>query len=421
MRTFLVVFLFTALGPVASSQRLYWGVIGGTGLTPDFPHFDVSGAADAYGNPAYHFQHLPGPRSLIVGGLLEFQITSNFAVEADILHRPLRTIITDTTFPAGSPSMTTIYKEVAANTWEFPLMLKWNLPSRLVTERVRPFLEGGVAFRTSQDVSGALPSQFGITAGVGAAVHLGNLRVAPTLRYTRWDKETFFPPYPTKGDQLEFLTSVAWATSLSPLHVNGHGLGLGLLGGSSLNGEFYDPTGGVRERIGYLVGASGQLELRQRLALEVDAIYKPLHNSYGEGQGFTVLTWDFPVLAKYHLAKLGPAPFVEAGPSFRATGNLNGYNPSHYGATVGAGVETRTRGAHLSTALRYTRWAKDGFAHALYEDYARTNANIVEVTDSTASISAASSQVLASAQTLAQDGDRLSAEMECFLNAVYAA
>src|SRR5260370_4098625 len=27
------------------------------------------------------------------------------------------------------------------------------------------------------------------------------------------------------------------------------------------------------------------------------------------------------------------APFVEAGPSFRVDGNLNGYNPSHYGAT----------------------------------------------------------------------------------------
>src|ERR1700733_13482117 len=52
---------------------------------------------------------------------------------------------------------------------------------------------------------------------------------------------------------------------------------------------------------------------------------------------------------------------------------------------------------------------------------ARVNANIIEVTDSTAGITAASSQVLASAQTLAQDGNRLSAEMERFLNAVYAA
>jgi len=339
-----VVALSMALGPVASGQRLYWGVIGGTGLTPDFPRYDLSGAADAYGNPAYHFQHLPGSRSWILGGLLEVQLTNRFAIEADILHRPLRTTIIYTTFPAGGPSVTTTNNYLAANTWEFPLMLKWNLPSPLVRGRVRPFLEGGVAFRTSQDVSGALPSQFGMTAGVGAAIHLGKFRLAPTIRYTRWDKETFFPPYPTKDDQLEFLTSVAWGTSSDPLHVNGHRLGLGLLGGLSVNGEFYYPASGVRERIGYLAGASGQLELRHELALEVDAVYKPLRNSFGRGQGFTVLTWDFLVLAKYHVAKLGRAPFVEAGPSFRVSGNLNGYNPSHYGATVGAGMETHAGG-----------------------------------------------------------------------------
>jgi methyl-accepting chemotaxis protein len=59
--------------------------------------------------------------------------------------------------------------------------------------------------------------------------------------------------------------------------------------------------------------------------------------------------------------------------------------------------------------------------HAAAGSAARVTANIVEVTDSTASITAAASQVLASAQSLAQDGNRLAAEMERFLNAVYAA
>src|SRR5438552_16428564 len=90
MRTaWLVVALLMALASAASGQRLYWGVIGGTGLTSDFPRYDVSGAADAYGNPAYHFEHLPDSRSLILGGLLEVQLTSGFAIEAAILHRPL--------------------------------------------------------------------------------------------------------------------------------------------------------------------------------------------------------------------------------------------------------------------------------------------------------------------------------------------
>jgi hypothetical protein len=135
--------------------------------------------------------------------------------------------------------------------------------------------------------------------------------------------------------------------------------------------------------VGFLAGASGQLELRDGLALEADAIYKPLINGMGGGQKFTVLTWDFPVLARYHLAKLGPAAFVEAGPSFRATGNLNGYNPSHLGLTAGVGAETRKGWARLSAALRYTRWEKDGsppnLAPGVETDYQRTNANAVEL------------------------------------------
>jgi hypothetical protein len=384
MRTaWLALALSITLDPAVSGQRLYWGVIGGTGLTPDFPRYDVSTPADVYGNPAVNLVRMPGARSFILGGLLEVQLTSNFAIEANVLHRPLQGISVNTIFPAGAPTVTQRFNFPAANTWEFPLMLKWNLPSPPISGRVRPFLEGGAAFRTSQDDIDALPPQFGLTAGVGAAIHFGKLRVAPTIRYTRWDKDAGFPHYPTKADQVEFLTSVAWGTSTDPVHATGHRLSPGVLVGLSATGEFYNPNTGVKERIGDLGGVSGLLELRQGLALEVDAIYKPLHNGVGGGQGFTVLTWDFPVLAKYHLAKLGRAPFVEAGPSFRAAGNLNGYNPSHFGVTAGSGVEIRRGWALLSAALRYTRWAKDGLPNYLQQggqhDYPRTNVNSVEL------------------------------------------
>jgi hypothetical protein len=306
--TWLVVALLVTLGPVASGQRLYWGVIGGTGLTPDFPRYDVSTPEDVYGNPAATVERFPGPRSFILGGLLEVQLTSTLAIEADALHRSLPGISFNTVFPTGGPSVTTRYNFPTANTWEFPVMLKWNLPSPLIWGRVRPFLEGGPAFRTSQDDVAALPSQFGVTAGVGAALHFGKLRVAPTIRYTRWERDAGFPNYATKADQVEFLTSVAWGTSSDPAHLTGHRLSLGVMGGVNLLGEFYYTGSGVRERVGYLAGASGQLELRPGLALEVDAVYKPLHSSFSAGQGFTVVSWDFPVLAKYHLPKLGRAP-----------------------------------------------------------------------------------------------------------------
>lgn len=105
------------LDPRPAARSSIWGVIGGTGLTVDFPRYDVSGAADAYGNPAYHFQHLPGSRSFIFGGLLEVNLSSGFAIEADILHRPLRTTLVNTLFPSGGPGVTTINHYVAANTW----------------------------------------------------------------------------------------------------------------------------------------------------------------------------------------------------------------------------------------------------------------------------------------------------------------
>ena len=52
---------------------------------------------------------------------------------------------------------------------------------------------------------------------------------------------------------------------------------------------------------------------------------------------------------------------------------------------------------------------------------AHVAANIADVNDSASGITSASSQVLSSAQTLSQDGSRLSAEMERFLAAVRAA
>jgi hypothetical protein len=330
MRTaWLALALVTILDPAASGQRLYWGMIGGTGLTPDFPRYDVSTPANVYGNPAVNVERMPGPRSFILGGLLEVQITSNFAFEADVLYRPLPGISVNTILPAGGPTVTNRYNFPAANTWEFPLMLKWNLPSPLIWGRVRPFLEGGPAFRTSQDDADAPPSQFGLTAGVGAAIHFGKLRVAPTIRYTRWDKDANFPNYPTKADQLEFLTSVAWGTSSDPVHLTGHRLSLGVRGEClypvsfttlpaesgnesaiwpGFRGNWYYAKAWRWRSMPYTSRCTqaAALKLLHSSCCTQAAALKLLHSSFG-----TVLTWDFPLLAKYHLAKLGRAPFVD--------------------------------------------------------------------------------------------------------------
>lgn len=198
LNTWQVIALSMALGAVASGQRLYWGLVGGTNLTPDFPHYDLSTPPDAFGNLGSDFQHLPGPHTAIWGGLLEVQLTGNFAVELNALHRSFPGDSISTVFPASGQAVITRFNFPSANTWEFPVMMKWSLPSPLMWGRVRPFVEGGPAFRTSQDDRSTQPSQFGLTAGVGAAVHFGKLRVAPAIRYNA-GKRTQAPEFSHQG------------------------------------------------------------------------------------------------------------------------------------------------------------------------------------------------------------------------------
>jgi hypothetical protein len=72
-----------------------------------------------------------------------------------------------------------------------------------------------------------------------------------------------------------------------------------------------------------------------------------------------VVTWEFPVLAKYRFSLAIMSPFIEAGPSFRASGNLNGTSPSKGGLTVGVGVEKQVWRMRITPQVRYTRWTRD--------------------------------------------------------------
>ncbi len=115
------------------------------------------------------------------------------------------------------------------------------------------------------------------------------------------------------------------------------------------------------------------VNLRAGLSIETDSIYRPIGTA-----GNSVLTWEFPVLLKYHWGLRGARLFSEAGPSFRASGNLqSSIPPSHYGFTAGAGIEKGAKRIGIAPALRYTRWgegqANSGPRGALY------NPNSVEL------------------------------------------
>jgi len=137
------------------------------------------------------------------------------------------------------------------------------------------------------------------------------------------------------------------------------------------------------------------------------------------GRGFAVVAQEVKALAAQTAKATGDIGVQIAG--VQAATEDSVAIIKEIGATIGRISEIAVAITAAVTVQAATTQEIAEDVHAAAGSAARVAANIVEVTDSTAGITAASSQVLASAQTLAQDGNRLSAEMERFLNAVYAA
>jgi hypothetical protein len=164
-----------------------------------------------------------------------------------------------------------------------------------------------------------------------------------------------------------FLTVIAGM----PLGLLGQDLSVGGIGGGSLTDAVQTETSyNIRtwsQSKDWIAGAVFELRLRSRFSVEVDALYRELrattasvepNGSLNGVSPFPVVSFEFPVLAKYRFGAGTLKPFVEAGPSFRATGNLN-FFPSHHGISAGIGVETHWRGLNIAPVVRYTRWAQD--------------------------------------------------------------
>jgi hypothetical protein len=155
----------------------------------------------------------------------------------------------------------------------------------------------------------------------------------------------------------------------------GQHLSFGIIGGASLTQDFQN------RRVGYPTQvlaystpkrwtAGGMLEVRLplHLSIEVDGLYHELeftragiepNGTLNSISPAPVVTWEFPVLAKYRFFLPMVKPFVEAGPSFRSAGNLNGASPSNHGFTAGVGVEAHVWKLRIAPRVRYSRWARD--------------------------------------------------------------
>jgi hypothetical protein len=162
-------------------------------------------------------------------------------------------------------------------------------------------------------------------------------------------------------------------------------LSVGVVGGASVTDAFSaslvpssfpgnlpgTPVGSVSysQSKDWVLGAMIEWRLTSSWSLEADGLFRTLHmtraslladGTLGSAGPAPVITWEFPILAKYRLLPSARArPFIEGGPSFRTAGNLNGTNPSHFGMSAGVGVEAHWLGLDFAPTLRYTRWAWD--------------------------------------------------------------
>jgi hypothetical protein len=119
----------------------------------------------------------------------------------------------------------------------------------------------------------------------------------------------------------------------------------------------------------WIAGGTVEARLPFGLSFEADALYHELGFTqalYEKSSGTlnsvspaSVVTWEFPILAKYRFSFPLVKPFVDAGPAFRSASNLNSTNPSDHGFAAGLGSEVRVWKLKIAPQFRYLRWAHD--------------------------------------------------------------
>ncbi len=357
----LAVFMTVPAIHQGGAQTLSIGAVGGFGLTSDYGGtgttkriLPVSGTDVIATWTTYTSR-----RTFIAGPKLELRFTERLALEIDALRRPRwRGFQAEFSPPVkfGSELISSLSSSSAETLWEVPILVKYRVPVSGEPRLVSAFVEAGPSFRPW--LYSWREARTGFTGGVGLQFRVGTLRIEPTIRYTRWGAEqSYFGSYTgAKRDQLEFLIGAsAGSSSLRPA-VFGRRLSVGVLGGFGLSGDFPEKEGYASAR-SKLVGVALESAVSGRLLVEFDALYRP--RILSERQRATVLTWEFPVLAKYRINWPRRGSFFELGPSFRSSGNTNGSNPSRYGLTAGVGIDTGTDTLRVAPAVRYTRWAAD--------------------------------------------------------------
>ena len=355
----------------AFAQTLSVGVVGGGSFT------------DAFRDQFFREPGIPAPiigskffspaKDYLAGAILELRFDPHWSLETDGLFRQLHmtsaAVLADGSLNSVSPSPVV--------TWEFPVLAKY----RFGYGRFKPLVEAGPSFRSAGNLNGTDPSRAGITAGLGLETRWRALKIAPVVRYTRWNRDNVsVDEASTQRNQVELLVGFSQETE-SIWRPLGHRMSVGVVLGTNLTGDFrtttqpFAGTGpGFHVQSGiessgprsFIVGPVLEFRLPSRFSAEIDALHRPVTSTsellFSDGTRYSSVgrgsTWEFPLLAKYRLPTHGVAPFFEIGPSFRLPqGELTFASP--FGVTAGAGVELRLRQMRIGPGIRDTHWAAD--------------------------------------------------------------
>jgi hypothetical protein len=159
--------------------------------------------------------------------------------------------------------------------------------------------------------------------------------------------------------RLLFLTLFVSASGLF-----GESFSVGLKGGVGLTDSFAtdNPLSGPGSK-DYVIGPTFEIRLPFSLAVEADALYRPLH--FDAAGSKSISSWEIPIVGKYRFHAPIGKPYVEAGPTFRALGNLgpvlsgSGERLSDKGFTIGAGIDFKVPFVRISPEIRYSHWGSD--------------------------------------------------------------
>jgi hypothetical protein len=184
--------IFLALGAVAACAQPF-----SAGLKIGAPFTDVLTAVqNGSSSSVTHTDRV------IVGVTAELHLPLGLSIEGDVLYRRFN-YQTLPTAPSAS-----------SNAWEFPVLLKYKFPSKIV----RPYVDGGAAWNTLQGLTSAVSSGLknstttGIVLGAGVEIKALVIKISPEIRFTHWTSQNFTAAslLQSSSNQADFLVGITF-------------------------------------------------------------------------------------------------------------------------------------------------------------------------------------------------------------------